>query len=360
MKKISFKTDLLKPALKKLGQAVSTNVVIPATRNILMRVSSGKAELITTDLELTIQVTMDVEAPDEFECLIPFDYLQKIVGENPASDINIQLKGKYQASINSGEDVYEMGSLEKVEGFPTVPSVPKKNVLQLDEKFIDCLKMAMLSTSKEEARPAMCRALLDLQEKKSYLASTDAYFLYRHSFDLPVTEPEKIQFSAKMAKAIEGFETMELSWTAKIVAMKSGNIVVWSKRFDDTFPAYGSIIPDYPPNLSVSGSMFTDCLRKACISASAVKSTVLDLKSAEGFIVFDVNDPELNRKIHVKMPAAYKGNMDKITINAKKMLTILEQSKGEDIKVHLMSANKAILVSCDEDPDYLGLLMPVM
>ena len=54
MNKLIIPANQLQTALKKVGQAVNPKSVIPATQNLLCRVTEKQLELIGTNTELTI------------------------------------------------------------------------------------------------------------------------------------------------------------------------------------------------------------------------------------------------------------------------------------------------------------------
>ncbi len=362
MKKFIISSGVLKPALNKLGQAVNANSVLPITRNILCKVGKDEVELLATDMEITISYKCPAETggQDPFDLLIPFDFLNKIVKETKSAPMVIEHPSIRKAKIVSENDVYELNSLDKLEDYPNLHSTPKKFMMQLDADFVNLLSNAMHTCSKDELRPSMTRALMEIVPDNVYLVSTDAYAMYRHKINAVATETEKLQLSPKMAKALDGMNEVELNWTDKKVCLRGGNVTVWARRFDDTYPNYKAVIPDYEPTLELEKSLLLDVLHKACISSNQVKETKMILKKEKGFILFETNDVDYERKIHGKMPGEYSGNVEEVAINAKKLLTVLDQVKAEKIKLHIQFAEKAILVSTDEDKDYLGLIMPIL
>jgi DNA polymerase III sliding clamp (beta) subunit (PCNA family) len=241
-----------------------------------------------------------------------------------------------------------------------LPSVEEGNILDLDAAFVELLTAAMLTTGKDESRPAFIKTCLDILTEESYLVSTDAHFLFRHKLDIKCATPEQILFSHKVAKAIEGMDAISLCWSDKTICIKTENVTIWNSRFEDKYPNYKLIIPAYEPTLALVKADLEAALNKACISSNQTKQTTIILNKEDGMVHFETDDSEYSRKIHVKIPGKDSGNAATVSINAKKMLIMMDQFKSKNINLHIFSAEKAVLISTDEDADYLGLLMPLI
>lgn len=360
MKKFIVSTDSLKPALKKVGQAVNNNSVMPVLKNIYCKVTNNQLEMITTDMELTISYKVDCEtgASQEFDILLPYDFINKIVAFSGSIPLSIEQTSARKAKIIADADVYDIGSLDKVEDFPAIPETPKKKVLPLDKNFTLLLSNALATVSKDEIRPAICRVLFDVAPDTTYIVSTDGFSVYRHALKITTEEKEQIQFSYKMVKALDGIESFELSWTQKVIALKSEKLTIWNTRFEDKYPDYKVIIPNYTANLQLNKLDFKSALHKALITGDS-RTTSIFLKNEKGFIQFETIDSDFERNIHSKIAGDYKGTVNKIAINAKRMLTILDQNDSDEVNLHIHGDTKAVLVSCESDKDYLGLIMPL-
>lgn len=364
MKKFIISSDLLKPALKKLGQAINEKSVLPILKNILFKVGTGEVELIASDLEITIaykcMAVTDTKA-DPFEILLPFDFLNKVVSLTRSTPIAIEHPSAKKARIIIDSDVYEINSIEKASDYIKLPVTDESKSLSLHADFAKLLSKVMLTAGRDESRPVMTRACLDILSTESYLVTTDAHFLCRYKMAIETDIEEKILFSAKMAKAIEGMNEIELSWTEKIVCVKSENITIWNNRFEDKYPNYQLIIPSYGANLALEKSDLVAALNKACISSNHTKQTTLQLTKENGFLLFETEDVDYGRKINVKIPGEYTGTVaEVISINAKKLLLMMDQFESLKVNLHIHSATKAMLVSTEEDEGYLGLLMPLI
>jgi len=358
MKKIIVSSDSLKPVLDRLEQAINPRNSGP-TENIYFKVAKGEIELITTDGEITIGVRMQAEtAGGPFEMLLPFAYLKDIVKLSKSCPISIELTGARKAMILAEEDEYE-ATLTKVDDFPELPSTPKRNLLKLDNDFVGYLGKALLTLYKGDDKPALTKACLDLGKSSTYLVSTDTTCIYKRKINLSSAEDDELLFSPKMYKAIEGLQDIELSWTQKLIALKSPNVTVWATRHEGKYVNYKAAYPKFEKNLPLNKEDFIHALQKSCLTSDQLKHTTLILKSEQGKILLETNDTQLGRKIKARSAGTYTGNVDAVSISAKKMLKSMAQVEGDNIYLHIEDRMQAILISSDDDEDYLGLIMPL-
>lgn len=363
MKKFIIASDQLKPALKKLGQAIDAKGVLPITKNILCKVGDNSVELIATDTEITISIVCPAETNKQpaFELLLPFNYLADIVALSPHAPFEIQHPSVRKALIICDQEEYAINSLEKLDDFPKLPKLIKGK-FAFGNDVVDTLTKALLTVSKDDLRPSMTRVLMDL-DKESVLVSTDAATLFRQGISCEVSEPEQLQFSAKMIKSMHGMTDPELAWDKKMVCIKDDNTTIWCTRFTDQYPDYKAVIPameEYEPNLEISKEALEDALNKCCISSIGTKQTTIHLLEEKGVIKFTSDDPDMGRKNQVKKSADYTGSIEVVAVNAGKMLNMLNQVEADTVKLHIHSKTKAILISTEENPDYLGLIMPLL
>lgn len=362
MKKLIVSAETLKPALKILGQAVNEKAILPVTKNIYFKVRNGEAELVTTDIDNVISVILPAETSDaDFELLIPFEFLSKVVAVSKNEPLVIEHPSARKVKILTENDLFELTSLDKTEEFPKLPAAPKKANHTLSEEFVKLMSDALLTVNKDVTRPALSRVMLDLQTGDVNIVSTDAIMMYKHRLQLEVAEPLQLQFSAKTIKALECMQQVEISWNKNMICLKGENITVWSRRYDDLYPNYKAVIPQgQGPNLMLKKADLIDGLHKAMISSIASTNTVLVLKKSAGFIHIEADDPDMSRNIHVKIPGQYEGDTESVCLNAKKMLTVLDQTDAKEVKLHIGGPAKAILISSDEAEGYLGLIMPLI
>lgn len=360
MKKFIISTDVLRPALNNLSQAVLKNGNVPALDNLLCRAKSATdIELITTDLELTIIHKCQAEitgAP--FELLIPFHFIKQIVAFNTSIPLCVELdKGK--AKITGQGDVYELGALDKVSDYPALPDMPEQKSIVLEAGFVAWIEKALITVGKEETRPALMHVCIDIKHDIIEMASSDSKVLFTKTFPFQSKVFETLLISQKIAKAISKFESPTVYWRKSHIGFKSGDITVIATRSEHKYADYKAVIPKYKKNLLLSRNELIGALERCTISSSQMKDTSIMLDPQSETVLFEAYDQDLDRKIDVRIPGKYDGPVKKINLSASNFLRLLAQVDYEFIELAIHEPAKAVLLTSETDPAYLGLIMPI-
>lgn len=364
MKKLILSSDDLKRALKKLSLAVNPKSILPVLTNIYCRITNGQLEMITSDVELTISAQLKADTKGEFEMLIPFDFFNKLIGQLKSVPVEIELVSSKKVVLRESGNDFELNAIEKTDTFPKIPAETKKNLIELNDQFIKLLTTGLDSAGKDENRPAMTAVCLDMKKTETAsevtMASTDAHIMFTHKLHMEIKEPEQLLFSQKLVSAADGLKEIQLAWNKERISIKGAEFTIWAKRIDAAYPNYKAVIPNTEANLKIKKADLADALNKACLSSDTTKHTDIFLKRESGKIHLEFIDKDNSRNGHLIVDGEYTGTTEMIGVNAKKMLTVLGQVEAENISLHISSASKAILVSSEENKDYLGLVMPLM
>lgn len=358
MKKFIVPADTLRPILKKLSQAVNTKIVNPVLLNLYCKVESERVELTTSDLEITIRYHFEAETEGApFEVLLPFDFVNKVAGLIHSDNICVMVTGS-KACILGPNDVYELKSLDKVEDFPKLPPVPKNRYLKMDNTFIGWLKKSLDTVSSDELRPAMTHACLDIDLTEMTMVSTDGSSIFTYKLAQSSPQKDELLIGPKVIKAIADFPSVEISWTAKNIGFYTENATVVYRRHEEKFPNYKAVIPSFENNLQVDKHALVGALQRCALTSDSTVKTSLIFKTP-GKILLQAVDADYERTIEVTIDGNYTGTTEEVDLNALRMLKLLGQINEESISMAIASASKGIVITAEEDKNYLGLIMPL-
>lgn len=359
MKKLITSTELLKDALKKLGLAVSRKPVIPALSNLYLKASAGRAELITCDLELTISCSLPCECKDTFEMLIPFDFISRLLGLLGTQPLTIEYHNGNKGMLMADGDTYRLDSLDKVKDFPEIPTVPVKNVLEFDEDMMEWLDRVMATVSKDEQRPAMTQACLEIDSTGVTLISTDAHMLCRKFFSKPSSAAsESILIGPRVAKVLQGADKATLSWRQNHIAMVSEKLTVIQTRVDALFPNYKAVIPNSRPTLDLDRNLALGALMKAELVNKRQVDFRFPLDTPSRFSVCS-SDEGYGRASEVTLTCNNSGKTPAIAFNPEMLTQILGHLPFDTVKLHIDGPHRGVVITTDEEPNYLGMIMPL-
>jgi DNA polymerase-3 subunit beta len=357
MKKFVINQEHLKPALKKLSQAVSAKPVIPACSNLLCRVNGNEVELVTTDIELTILYKCPCESTGSFELLLPFDFLKKVVSLTGHMPIKIEYFDANKATITAGDDVYALNSLEIVDQFPKIPNIPKKNCVKLNQETMRRVISSMEACGHEETRPAMMYSCLDIEEGKITIVGTDAHMLYRYTVPCDADIPkDQVLVSQKLATALDGAGDTELFWQKKHAAFKAEGLTVIITRQEHKYPDYRVVIPNHEANLAINRNELITSLEKAVLANSYCCTMDLMPESVK----VQATDNDYEREVESVVAAEYTGNTAAVSLNPKRLITLLTQVEYDKVSLHVDTPRRAVLITSEEDANYLGMILPLV
>lgn len=360
MKKFIIAAEQLKPILSKLSQAVVKNSTLPILQNLYCKVGTKEVVFITSDLELTILYRGDAETTGApFEMLIPFEFFKKMAGLTKSGPIEIELKGR-KGIIHGVNDVYELGTLDKPEDFPNLPEMPKDNFISMNGTFIPWLNKALIAVSNDDGRPALQKICLDIMQNGMTMVATDAQILFTRSFPVESKKSEQLLISPKIAKALDGFTTTSIYWRKSHIGFQCDDITIIATRHEDKYPNYKAIIPSFKTNMLIDKDDLERALEKCNLNSDTLKQTVLFLTRQKGNLTFEAHDLDFNRKIDVDIPGSYEGNVEKVCFSSARLLSLLSQVDYDKVRLAIHFKDKGILLTADNDSDYLGMIMPIV
>lgn len=360
MQKMTVSTAQLKPVLKKLAQVVPGKTVLPALMNLYCRVEKTEVEFVTSDLETTIVCKCPVQTDGApFEVLLPFSFMYRLVNLIPDTSLEIKITGN-KALITGPNDTYNLNALESVENYPKMPDIPKRKSLPMDDSLVYWLQKALLTVSRDELRPALTTVCLDITAAGITMVSTDSHTIFTRKFASDAGIVDQLLVRSKVIKAIDGFEKLSIGWTAKNIAFQDDTTTVISRRMDAKYPDYKVVLFDYEKNLQVSKSELMRALEKCILCSEITHKTTFHLKKEEGKIHLAAADIDIERDGDVSIDGAYSGEVESFDIDAGLLLKMLDQIAGDTLNLHISSSQKGILLTVDEDPEYFGMIMPLM
>ncbi|SHK93618.1 DNA polymerase III, beta subunit [Chitinophaga jiangningensis] len=362
MNKFIINSKTLKNALNKLGQAVPKKPVLPVLSNVLCKVGEAEVEFCSTDLMTTIQHRVECEVVGKpFHVLLPFDFLKRVAFLSKEAPITIEVEEELIRIIGAMQDEFILKATDKVEDYPKLPAIPRKNFMTVEDGLVYWMNKALATVSADELRPALCCVCLDVLANGLSVVSTDAHSLFSRSFSVEAKGEAKLLVTSKMVKALEGFDNAEVYWNSNHVAFHTTSTSVIATAVDGKYPDYRSIIPtDFHPNLTLDREEMISALERCCLSLAADRSAEILLKEEKGIIRFVSEDLDMQRRIVVDIPGIYKGDISSINVSADRLLTLMHQVTYDKVQFAIHDPKRAILVTAEDDPDYLGLLMPLL
>lgn len=356
MKKLIISSAILKVALAKLGQAINAKSTLLILTNLFCKVTPGQIELIATNLEITIFYRLECESKESFEFLIPFEEFNRIVAFYKDCPLIIE-SGKV-IKIKGNDDVFDIKMGEKIETFPKLQELPKKNGFEISTDILHCLHTALTTTGKSDGNPIFANVLVDLSDGKITVASTNgSHVVFSKEFESENKEVQELLLSQKVIKVLEGSEKVNIVYHQKAIGFVTEKITIINTRTEQKYVNFRAIFPqDWPANLTIEKTVLLEALSKCSVVSDMLHKASVSFESKKD-IRFTAEDEILN--VNVSVPGVYTGKVKETAVNTEMLAKLLHQIEHDEIELAIHDSKRAIILTLKEDPGYKALLMPI-
>jgi len=371
--KVTIERSALVKALGHVQSVVERRNTIPILANVLIQAQGdNRLTLTATDLDIEISESAEADVATAGATTTEAVRLHDIVRKLPdGAQINLELisdEGRLQ--VSAGRSRFSLAVLPD-DDFPTLTSddlptqfsVPTADLARL----LDKTRFAM---SQEETRYYLNGVYLHALTEGDgapllRAASTDGHRLARLDASLPkgaetmpgVIVPRKAV--TELARLLDDADEMvEVGVSEAKIRFGFGAGYLTSKLIDGSFPDYERVIPKGNENtLRVENKDFAQAVdRVSTVSADRTRSVKLALDTDQ--LRLTVNNPEAGSALE-ELSVDYDGTPIEIGFNARYLLDVAQQVDGETTTFRLADPSSPTIISDDEDPAALYVLMPL-
>jgi DNA polymerase III subunit beta len=352
--------DLLAEALQTVQRGVSTRPGIPALTGVLMTVGEGQIALATTDLEVSTEVRLDVDAREDGRALVPARLLADMVKSLPPDAVEIEADGG-QAKVTCRSFEGTLRCLP-AEDFPILRE-PEGTRITVDAvAFAEAVSQAARAASRDEARPVLTGVLLEANREGLTLAATDSYRLAVREVqatgegETTVLVPERALSEAGRAAGGEEKGEAEIILGDSQAAFRVGSLRLTSRLIDEQFPNYRQLIPEPAENrLEAPRQELLEAVRRVGLLARESSPIRLELNALG--VRLTSSSPDLGGAVEV-LEATYQGEELTAAFNPNYLADGLAGIAGDRVRVELRDGLKPALLRGEGD-EFTYLVMPV-
>ena len=362
-------SGLLLKNLQSISGIISTNNILPILESFLFVVDKNVLTVVSTDLETTMKVSLDVQANENGKLCIQskvlLDYLKNLPEQPITFDINAK---DYGIDITSEQGKYKIVG-EDAMNYPTEPVADDTQSFTLSAAELgDGIAKALVAVSSDDMRPAMSGVFFDLAENSMTLVATDAHRLVRcvktdiqcPSADSFIVPRKALQ---QLKNTLNTSTEVSISYNKNHLFVKGHNIELSCRLIDAKFPDYKIVIPaDNPFKLTISKNDFLGALRRVSVFANkTTNQVVLDIVGNNLHLYSQ--DVDYSFEGNEQMSCQYVGEDMKIAFNAKLLIELVNIIEGEEVLLEFSTPSRAGLmkqVETKPQEDLLILIMPLM
>ena len=368
--KLTIERAALLRSLNHVQSVVERRNTIPILSNVLIEAADGRLSLTTTDMDLAMVESVEADIAESGAITTPAHTLYDIVRKLPdGAQIALEYDGTEQKlSLASGRSRFVLACLPREE-FPVMAEddMPHKFVLSAQDlkSLIDKTRFAI---STEETRFYLNGIYMHVPEadpQALIAVATDGHRLARVRLPLPegaadipgVIIPRKtVNEIRKLLDELD--EPVQISLSESKIRFEIPGSVLSSKLIDGTFPDYDRVIPKQnDKDLEIDAHLFAEAIDRVS-TISNEKSRAVKLVVDTDRVTLSVTSPD-NGSATEEVAAGYTSETIEIGFNARYVLDIMGQVKGDTVKVSFADASAPTLVQDNTDDTALYVLMPM-
>ena len=358
--------EKLLSVLQSVSGIVERRHTLPILANVLIRKSGHALQLTTSDLEIQIRTTADLNGDaGDFTTTVGARKLIDILRTMP-SDQTVSLESSQAKLIlKGGKSKFTLQTLP-AEDFPLVQeaanfgpafSVPQKTLKAL-------LHQVSFAMAVHDIRYYLNGILFVAEGKQLSLVATDGHRLAFTTATLDVEVPKQevilprktvLEMQHLLSDADGAIEMRFASNQAKFVF--EGMEFV-TKLVEGKFPDYNRVIPKNHKNSIILGrqTLLSSLQRTAILTSDKFKGVRLNLDP--GSLRVASNNAEQEEAVD-EMDIDYNGQSIEIGFNVSYLIDVLLNMEQEMVKLELTDANSSALITIPEDNSFKYVVMPM-
>ena len=364
MKLICFKKDL-KEAVSICDRISGKNLNLPILSNILLDADGKDLKLISTNLELGVEIIIQAKIENKGKITVPSNIFNSFLSNISGSDqINLEIKNNNLIiSTNNNSTLIKS---QPIDDFPNLPKLKSDNKFSIPIiDFISGLKMVFYSCSLSTIKPEISSVYLYSNKTNMItFTATDSFRLAEKKFNyfFPELGPILIPFKTvvEIIRIFEGKEGMvDILFNKNQINIIKENIIFISRITDGVFPDYNQIIPKkFTTDVIINKDFFINSLKISGVFSGKLNELNIVVNSEDGFFTIKTSNNELGENIS-KIPAKITGESVKITFNHKYIYDCLPNINSKEIVLRFSGEGKPLLITGAQDNTFQYLVMPM-
>ena len=355
-------------ALLTASRFASQKAQLPVLGNILLSASKNKLLIASTNLEVSVAISIGAKVKKEGSLTIPSRTVTDLISNLIPGALTLEVD-KEQLQITTANFSSTLSGINPSD-FPEIPLNIEKRSLNLPkEEFSTALSQVSFSASIDETRPILTGVLFIFKKGSLTLVATDGFRLSQKRIVLKEASEEKKVILPKSAlsellRLLGEEESVQLSFHDEDnqVVFGVGDTILSSRTLEGNFPDFERIIPkDLGIKILVDKEDLLRAVKLASVfardSANIVKFFLA--KEYVNILAESQNSGKQETRIESKLEGSLPQGGFEIAFNYRFLEEFLHAVSGEDVSIGFSNPNAPGVFTDPSDPTFLHLIMPV-
>lgn len=364
MKFICNQQTLLK-ALNTVSKAVTSRNTLPILKGILLNVEGNKLKLLASDLELSIEKTIDIESGTDGSTVVQAKLFMDIIRKLPGGDVLIEEEENDILFIQSGKSEFKIVGLS-AEEFPSFGEEENNDKITFDKEILkEMIRKTSFSASIDESKGVIVGVLTELKKDSLNMVALDGFRMAIVREKVENEDERKIIIAAKIMNEInkiiaesEGEGYIDLFVGEKKATALLDDTKIVMRLLDGEFIKYKDILPkEHKCKVKVSRSEIFESIERASIFSREGKNNLIKVSIEDDMMTITSRSEEGNVKEEL---AIEKEGIDvEIGFNSKYILDAIKVIDDEEIIMEFNSSVNPCLIKPVDGDRYEYLILPV-
>ena len=362
--KFTCSQGALARALNTVSKAVSIRTTIPILKGILLTVKGNELTVTASDLDLSIETKMEVQAGEDGSTVVSSKLFSEIIRKLPNAILQIEeAEGKMEISCLGSH--FTIVSLPADE-FPAIGMVNQLSKISVKKDILkDLIKKTTFAASIDEKKGILVGCLLKFTQDKLEMAALDGFRLAVANSKLASEEEKSVVIPARILAEIQKIlmESSEEEEVSLILDSKKAEIItkdtrVVARLLEGEFIKYNDIIPKtYKTRCIVGREELLSGIERASLLSKEGKNNLIKMDVTSGRIEITSRSEEGNSKETVACEC--EGDELVIGFNSKYVSDVLKSVGDEEVVLEMSTPVSPCLIKPLEGDSYTYLVLPV-
>ncbi len=351
----------------------SKNANLPILGNILIKAEEQKVEVIATNLELAVIVTLRSKVEQSGSFTVPARTLADFVNLLSEEKIELELK-ESELEVVCGKSTTKIKGTS-AEEFPVIPSSENGHGFLIAKTDLRAgLGQVLPAMARNDIRPELSGVFFGFNTNGQtglIMAATDSYRLAEKKLKVIQGQGEfKVIVPGRTAGEIgrilslveeeAGEANARVLLTENQLVLRYGNVQMISRLVEGQYPDYTQIIPkDFKTTAEFSTDKMVKEIKAASLfTTTGVNAVSMDLNVSQGTIGVSSTSTQTGEYAS-EIPAELQGEENSILLNHRYVLDGLNNLTGEVSTLRVVSGDNPCLFQSQGDDSYLYIVMPI-
>lgn len=364
--KFNCNQQTLSKALNTVSKAVTSRTTIPILKGILLKATSENKLIVSaSDLDLTIEKTIDVNVEDEGSLVVSAKLFTDIIRKLPNEEIEIEEQENNNIIIKCLSSEFVIIG-QPADEFPNIGKINEDKKISISKDLLkEMIKRTSFAASIDESKGIIVGVLIEMEENSLNMVALDGFRMAVSREKMKNEEKQKIIIAARILNEINKIitETEEDKIINIILDNKKAIFLIDETKIvlrllEGDFIKYNDIIPkEYKSRVILKKLDLLNSIERASLLAKEGKNNLIKFAIFRDKIIITSRSEEGNVKEEIFIEK--EGSDIEIGFNSKYILDVLKVVNDEVVVMEFNSSVSPCLIKPIEGNQYEYLVLPV-